>query len=291
MKSFLKKKYMPVVVILIAFILLIGVGLWSSKYMLALSKYDIYTEKVESPIRIVLISDLHDSRFGNNNRRLIELIEARSPDAIMIAGDLVDSGKEETDTATDLISELCGICPVYVSYGNHEYEHEEIYGTDMASLYEDAGATVMEKEYADVSVGGQMIRIGGVYGYCIPTKYLGEREDFARESAFVEEFQDTDLYTVLMCHMPVCWILSNGLDEWDVDCVLAGHVHGGQIIIPFVGGLYAPDFGWFPGKLEGLYYSDDGRKTLVLTRGLGSTETVPRFNNIPEVVVVDIMPE
>ena len=108
------------------------------------------------------------------------------------------------------------------------------------------------------------------------------------ESKYLNDLQSTDRYIILMCHMPACWLLNNGLNEWNVDCVFAGHVHGGQIIFFNGSGLYAPDFGWFPGKLSGVFQSDDYSKSLILSRGLGSNEKIPRYNNIPEIVVADI---
>ncbi len=132
------------------------------------------------------------------------------------------------------------------------------------------------------------------------------------------DFQNTDFYTILMCHMPVAWLINGSCYDWNIDCVFAGHAHGGQVRIPFVGGLWAPDQGWFPGQLCGVYKtSEDTWKdfranmlkwaennkydttyyetnknyeetNLILSRGLGNTDWMPRFNNVPEVVVLNL---
>ena len=230
----------------------------------------------------------HNSEFGEDNARLVSTVRTQSPDLILLTGDLLNSDEQRTDIATNLIAQLCDIAPVYFSNGNHEIEYEERYGVDIDELYREAGAVVLEKEYQDITVKNQKIRLGGLYGYCLPGKYLETGEANPEETEFLEAFLDTDLPKILMCHMPVCWMINGSLDDWDVDYVFAGHLHGGEVILPFVGGLYGPDLGWFPGKLEGLYSSENGGKTLVLSRGLGTNESIPRFNNIPEVMVVDI---
>ena len=258
-----------------------------SKYRLSVVTYTNFSKNLTS-LRILQLTDLHNSEFGEGNARLVSAVRDQSPDLILLTGDLLNSDEQRTDIATDLIAKLCDIAPVYFSNGNHEIEYEERYGVDIDELYREAGAVVLEKEYQDITEKNQKIRLGGIYGYCLPGKYLETGEADPEETAFLEEFQDTDLPKILMCHMPVCWMINGSLDDWDVDYVFAGHVHGGEVILPFIGGLYGPDLGWFPGKLEGLYSSENGEKTLVLSRGLGTNEIVPRFNNIPEVMVVDI---
>lgn len=269
---------------------LVNKNLYQSNHSLTFTSYSIKTNKIQKSIRLVQITDLHNSIFGENNQDLLDLVAEQSPDLILITGDLLNSDESETDIATNLISSLGSIAPVYVSLGNHEVEYQQQFGTDIIRLYEDAGAVVLDRQYQDFEVNGQKLRLGGIYGYCLPAKYLETNEADPEECAFLSDFQNTDLYTILMCHMPVCWMLNDGLDEWDVDCVLAGHVHGGQVVLPLIGGVYAPDMGWFPGKLQGLYSSTDGSSTMVLSTGLGNTESVPRFNNVPEVVTVDILP-
>lgn len=278
---------LAVIILLAAFI---GIGLYRSAHALTVSHYSVSSDKLTNPIRIVQLTDLHNSEFGDHNSQIVEKVAAEEPDLILITGDLLNSDENRTDIATDMIKGLAPIAPVYVSYGNHEAAFEEKYGTDLRALYSEAGATVLEYDWQDITVNGQAVRLGGIFGYCMAAKYRETHEANEEECIFLDEFGASDSFKVLMCHMPLCWIVSSSLDDWGVDCVLAGHIHGGQIRIPFVGGLWAPDQGWFPGRSSGLYYSEDGKNVLVVSRGLGSREKIPRFNNVPEILTLDLQP-
>lgn len=267
---------------------LIGYELYSSKYMLKTTYYTVETHKIDEKIRIVQLSDLHNSEFGKNNNRLIARVSEEEPDLIFVTGDIIISNVIETEIAINLINDLTKIAPVYVSMGNHETEYEDKYGIDISSVYEEAGAVVLDRNYEEITVNDNKIRIAGIYGYCFPIGYEVERKD---ESEFLNNFQNTDSLKLLLAHMPLGWYHSGSLNSWNIDIVFSGHTHGGQVRLPFIGGLYAPDLGLFPGREGGLYYSQDTKKVLVLSKGLGSSEIIPRFNNIPEIVVVDVIPE
>ncbi len=284
-----KGKAIALVVFAMGLLFLVAELLWS-KYALTVSEYTLSVDTLTDSLRIVQLTDLHNSSFGQDNRRLVERVAEQQPDLIFITGDLLNSSTDDTTVATNLIACLSAICPVYLSLGNHELELEETSGVDIVALYEQAGAVVLEYDYLDLTVNGQALRIGGLYGYCLPEKYLSTGEAKAAECAFLTEFQDSDAYTILLTHMPVCWLINGGLEEWQVDCVFSGHVHGGEIVFPLIGGLWAPDFGWFPGKLQGLYTSSLGDSVLVLSTGLGTTELVPRFHNPPEIVALTLVP-
>ena len=260
-----------------------------SLHGLCISNYEINAEEGAN-LRIAFLADLHNNTFGTDNDRLLSRVSEQAPDLIVIAGDLInsDSDEQNLDTACQLLTDLGRIAPVYLSYGNHEKEYEQLHSVDLKEIFSETGSIVLDRDYLDVDVNGSPLRIGGIYGYCLPEKYGVEAR--AEETTFLKDFQDTDRYTILLTHMPVCWMKNDGLEEWDVDLVLSGHVHGGQVIIPFVGGLYGPDFGWFPGKLYGKFDSADRERSLVVTKGLGSHEKIPRFNNIPEIVTVEIHP-
>lgn len=277
-------------ILLIAIICTVIIGLLSSKHCLKVSSYHISSEQIMKPVRIVHISDIHNSVFGDNNKRLIEKIEELEPDIILLTGDLLNMDNEDLHIAVELIAELNSVAAVYCSFGNHEVGYENNYGIDLKQIYENAGATVLDNEWMDLTINKNRIRLGGIYGYCLSEEYLKTGEAKKDEVDFLNHMAETSYYCILMAHMPVCWIKNGSLDSYNIDLVLSGHSHGGQIIIPFIGGLYAPDQGWFVGKDWGIFDSEDNKKHLILTTGLGSNEKIPRFNNIPEIVLIILEP-
>lgn len=277
-------------ILLIAIICTVIIGLLSSKHCLKVSSYHISSEQILKPVRIVHISDIHNSVFGDNNKRIIEKIEELEPDIILLTGDLLNMDNEDLHIAVELIAELNSVAAVYCSFGNHEVGYENNYEIDLKQIYENAGATVLDNEWMDLTINKNRIRLGGIYGYCLSEEYLKTGEAKKDEVDFLNHMAETSYYCILMAHMPVCWIKNGSLDSYNIDLVLSGHSHGGQIIIPFIGGLYAPDQGWFVGKDWGIFNSEDNKKHLILTTGLGSNEKIPRFNNIPEIVLIVLEP-
>ena len=91
----------------------------------------------------------------------------------------------------------------------------------------------------------------------------------------------------MMAHRPDSFIFGNASQVWDIDLVVSGHTHGGQVRLPYLGGLYVGDQGWFPEYDKGLF--DLNKIKIVITSGIGSSkQKIPRFNNIPEVVNLKI---
>lgn len=156
-------------------------------------------------------------------------------------------------------------------------------------LLVDAGAVVVDCSYVDVTVKGQELRIGGYHGYWRqPHMFQVTEEQKAAELVFFQQFEDTDRVKLLLSHIPTTWLDWNYIDKYPAGIVFSGHYHGGQIKLPLIGGLYAPYVGALPEYTEGLFQGHEA--TCILSAGLGSDENIPRINNLPQIVVVDLMP-
>lgn len=271
-----------IVIVILIGVFLFAVDLILSQKYISVTRYRYQNPEIKQSFKIVDLTDLHNFQYGDENCRLINKVKNESPDVIFLTGDMLNADEERTDILMNLIQQLVNIAPVYASLGNHEIEYMQLSGNrNLIAQMEEAGATVLDKKYIDIEIKNQKVRLGGIYGYVLSSD---DKED--PEQTFMEEFQDTDRFKILLSHMPKGLLLWKSMEYWDVDLVFSGHVHGGQMRIPFVGGLYDPEEGFFPTYTKGMYECGNG--TMVLSAGLGSSRGIPRVNNLPELVVCEI---
>lgn len=276
------------IALLIIFIIFIAGNIWASSNCLTVNDYEFATQKTENDIKLVVLSDLHNHEFGENNSRLVDKVKAQQPDLILLDGDFVNEDSKNAKITCELVRALRGLAPVYFSIGNHESVYVERNGTDLFRELEAAGATVLDEDYVDLEINGTKLRLGGMYDYAFGLNGNNNASAIPKKTGdFLREFQDTEGLKIMMAHRPDSFIFGDAAEYWDVDLVVSGHHHGGQIVVPFLGGLYASDQGKFPEYVHGMY--EKGRMEIFITSGLGSyTQTLPRFNNLPEIAVVKI---
>ena len=267
-----KKKYIIIAVSIVVFIIILGTAFYEG---LTVTHYSIETNKVDEPVRIVLLTDLHSCFYGKNQEKLISKIDEQNPDIILMVGDIAD----DVTPIDGTVAMLKGITDRYTCFyvtGNHEFWSGEV--ESIKNVFREYGVRVLEGESEIVTINGQSINICGVDDPDIG-EYVFRRQ---LKSAF--ESIDEDLYTILMLHRPERF---EAVSVNDCDLILSGHAHGGQWRIPHIlEGVYAPDQGFFPIYTNGIY-SMNGTEMLV-SRGLHDAQLVPRIYNPPEVVVIDI---
>lgn len=260
----LKPKFFVVPVLMAVEIIICAMCLYQN-YHLVTTEYSADIG-LDEDITIVQISDLHNQVFGLKEASLLKRIKAASPDIIVVTGDIVDGHHTSYPVALDFIKGAVKIAPVYYVTGNHEAYLEgdklnEFMG-EMSSL----GVVILNDTYIETD------------GYVL----AGIKDTSLANFNAYPAFDDTKP-VILLAHEPQYQDLYKSLGA---DLVLTGHRHGGQFIIPGLGGFVSPEFEFFPDMYEGIH-DIDGMK-LVISRGLGNSVVPVRINNYPEVVVVKV---
>ena len=256
--------------------------------------YHIHSKKIKSDVTLVMLADLHNQEYGEKNEILIGEIEKISPDFVCLAGDmLIGHSKYPYEAGQHAVAELTKKYPVFYGLGNHEarmQKETEIYGTryeDYMKPLKESGTHVLVNEYKELMVGENRFKI---YGYDLPMKYFEKFNRYVFEACQIEEAmgkcEDTsDCYHILLAHNPVYF---QQYARWGADLTLSGHLHGGIIRLPLIGGVITPQAKLFPRYCAGKYHI--GEKSMIVSRGLG-THTIPiRFNNKPELSVIHLSP-
>ena len=219
---------------------------------------------------IAQISDFHN---GRNGGAIVKHLSDLQPDIIVMTGDLIDSQHTDMETALTFVEKAAAIAPCYYVPGNHEAWIRE-YDTFQTRL-QSAGVSVLRNEVLPLERDGQRICLAGI-----------DDPGFLGESIFSKKLAQlkTEDYCILLSHRPEYFDL---YCQKEFDLVLSGHAHGGQIRIPFLGGIVAPGQGLFPDYDAGLFVRD--RTSMVVSRGLGNSVIPIRLNNPPELVLITLI--
>lgn len=249
-----------------------------SREDLEISRYEVASQKLPESFdgfKIVQLSDLHGAEFGEDGMELVDKVGSLEPDMIALTGDFVT---DEGDLAAveKLAARLVKLCPVYFVSGNHEF------GSGLAikvrNILERAGVKYLSNEYLTLNRGDDEILLGGVED---PLAYA----DMLSPDELAQKMNDAapDAFKILLGHRNY-WMTE--YPELPVDLIFCGHAHGGLIRIPGVGGLIGTDRRLFPDFDAGQF--NNGRYTLIVSRGLGNSVPIPRIFNRPEIVCVEL---
>ncbi|HNX14534.1 MAG TPA: metallophosphoesterase [Oscillospiraceae bacterium] len=266
-----------------AYAVLVAAVFWEG---LAVRSYTVRTSKIRQPVRIILITDLHGSLYGGNQKNLIKAVKKQNPDIVFFSGDIFDEYSAD-DNAERLLSALSAFYPCFYITGNHES-----WRNDTAAIKERVrkfGITTLEGTGQTVKIKGQEIM---VFGIDDPEGFSGSAYSKSKiGNGWYQQLEScrtqiqSQKFCILLSHRPE---LISSYENSGFDLVLSGHAHGGQARLPgIINGLYAPNQGFFPKYTGGLY--ELVNTDLIVSRGL-CKNGIPRIFNPPELVNVDIEP-
>ena len=269
------------------FLVAIAIGIiwvaWGNT-ALELNEYVIKSDKLPKSFdgyRIVQVSDLHNTEIGEENTKLLKLIENAKPDIIVITGDIVDSYHTDVEVSLRFVEKAVRIAPCYYVTGNHEARFSKEFFQSFEEKLKEYGVQVLHDESVMLEKDGEYILLAGLDDPTFASNHKGIR--YSNLSTHIKELFSEEGFHVLLSHRPE---LFQTYVDAEVDLVFSGHAHGGQFRLPFIGGLVAPNQGFFPEYDAGLF-TEDGTN-MVVSRGIGNSIIPVRFHNRPEIIVVEL---
>ncbi len=262
-----------------------------SNTLIQVSRYKVKSDKIPSVFngfKIVQVSDLHSKSFGKNNSNLIKKIEKEKPDIVVMTGDMINTKDDNFDVFLDFAGAISRKYDTYYIVGNHEQSLPKDKFSLLINRLEQADTKVLDNNFIKINKGNDSINL---YGMWFNLRYYKDNNsNYAKDINFSEEtmasilgsFNKND-YNILLTHNPLYF---ETYSNWGVDLTLTGHIHGGMIRLPFLGGLLSPERKFFPKYDFGKYELNN--KVLIVNRGLGNGDFGIRLLNNPDISVITL---
>lgn len=251
-------------------------------------KYELTSDKVKQEVTFAFLSDLHDKKYGKDNRKLLKAIEKAEPDMLLVGGDMIVASPGETNlNAKALMDALAQQYTVYHGMGNHEYR-SDLYREKYGEMYEEYSKPLSERGVRFLRNDAVLLEDYNIkiHGVEIDRRFYKRFSVKYMEDEYIEEILGKcsgEHYEILLAHNPDYF---KQYAAYGADLILSGHVHGGIIRMPFCGGVASPAVRFFPRYNGGLYCRDGAN--MIVSCGLG-THTLPmRIFNPAELSVIHI---
>ncbi len=275
-----------IAIILSGLILLFVLAGIICNHRLVTTKAEIISDKIPvnfDGFKVLQISDLHNCAYSKDNKKLIDAVRESAPDIIAITGDMIDSRKTKPEVSLKLAKELVKIAPCYYVTGNHEARLKEK-AEDFIEKLTKEGVIYLDNKVAEITRQDEKILLLGVKDpFHYWTKEYFNRSEIMRENLRKITTSDEKNFRILLSHRPETFDVYT---EFGIDVSLTGHAHGGQIRLPFIGGLFAPCQGFSPEYTSGLHTKHS--TNLLVSRGLGNSSFPLRIFNPPEIVLLKL---
>lgn len=279
------KKTLTIVISFIVLCLTLGTLIVYDNYKIDITEYNLENDNLPesfNELKIIHLSDLHNTEFGKDNEKLLRIIKEQEPDAVFVTGDTIDGFYTNIQIPINLFKEILEICDVYFIDGNHESRaNVEAYRQFLQTLFE-IGVNVLKDDSAYIEKNNEQIQIIGINDASF---YKADyKENYKSEiTKTINELDNKNCFSILLSHHPE---LFPEYKNTDIDLVFSGHAHGGQFRLPYVGGLFAPHQGFFPEYDSGLFTEQD--TNMLVSRGVGNSLFPFRINNRPEIIIAEL---
>lgn len=273
-------------IILIVFVIASIIFLYLQNNLIQVTKLKLELENLPNGFygyRIVHLSDLQGKTFRKNNIPLISKIKNAKPDLIVISGDLINADYFDEEQLIKLMTKLNEIAPVYYVTGNHELASKDF--PTLSKKLTEKNINILRNSNATIKRNGDVINLTGIDDPIDTEIYRNNsnKKTLTKELEKALSKDSIPRFTILLSHRPEQFTL---YANYNIDLIFSGHVHGGQIRLPIVGGILSPNQGFFPKYTSGKYFEKNS--TMILSRGLGNGSFPIRLFNRPEIVIVDL---
>lgn len=231
--------------------------------------------------KIMAVSDLHAAPFGD---QIIAHADKQKPDLLVFTGDMTqlpDYNIQETVKIGEAVSDI----PKYYVSGNHERQTDQYY--EILNVLPLGGITPLENDKVTLERDGAEILLMGVKD---PKNDVVTEDRIEKmQNAIGSMLEDNDKYSILLNHRAD---LYPELKDCGEDLILSGHLHGGIIRLPFMGGLISGEglTEFFPEYDYGRFKEGDSAE-MIVNGGCDKNPSKKRFFNPPEVVCITLESE